>query len=89
VQNVSVARASALQLASPCSDLELVFVVVQHREDPVRRTDTVLKGGMQRRGAGAARKPLGRVAGERRIETDRVHISVERSGVSVRALIAP
>jgi hypothetical protein len=43
---------------------------------------------MQRRGAGAARKPLGRVAGERRIEADRMHISVERSGVAVGALIA-
>ena len=89
VQHVSVARPSALKLAGPCSDLDLVLVVVQQREDPVSRPDAVLKGGMHRHGAGHGRNLLGPVAGERRIEADRVHIPVERSGVAVRALIAP
>jgi len=89
VQHVSVAGSGALQLARPRRDLELVLVVVELGEDPVRCTGTVLEGRMQRRAADTGLEPLRRVAGKRRIEVDCAHVPVERSRITVRALIAP
>jgi hypothetical protein len=89
VQHIGMPRASALELAGPRRDLELVFDIVEHREDPIRRARPILEGRVQWGAAGRSCETLGRPPRKRRVEVDRADVTVERLRVSVLAKVAP
>jgi hypothetical protein len=89
VQHIRLPRATTLELARPRHDLELVFDIVEHREDPIRCAGPIFEGRMQWSAPGQGRETLGLAARERRIEINRPDITVEGARVSVLAKVAP
>ena len=87
MQHIRIPGSGVLERPRPCSNLQLVLVIIERREHAIGRADPILERRMQGRAPGRPSEPVRGIARQRRIEIDRAHLPVESVRVAVRAQV--